>query len=235
MNLNAAHLHIMLNHFPIVGVFVGTGLLTLWLLWRREGIALAGLWTFVGAGLWRSRSTSSATRLEDVVENMPGISHAAIHRHQEAALWVLIGLLVLAAAPRGSCGAGAAARSRAGCSSACGSSPWWRPGITAWAAELGGEIHHPEIRPGWTPPPAGAEHKTGLERPGLLVPDLPRRAHGRCLPGAALGVRWAARPGPGGGAPPSGSRRLRLFLRGLLGSLRAAPSPDRCSSRPSWS
>lgn len=173
MNLNAAHLHIMLNHFPIVGVVVGTGLLTLWLLWRKEGVVLAALWTFVGSGIAVIPVYLLGDPAKDVVENMPGISRAAIHRHDDAALWVLISLLLLAAA-----------------------SAWilWRrrgdqirrgpmilgvwvlalvaSGITAWAAELGGEIHHPEIKPGWTPPPASAEHKTDLERPALPVPGL---------------------------------------------------------------
>jgi len=185
MNLNAAHLHIMLNHFPIVGVFVGTGLLTLWLLWRREGIALAGLWTFVGAGLMAIPVYLLGDEAQDVVENMPGISRAAIHRHEDAALWVLIGLLVLAAAS-----AWILWRRRGGPIRRGPLLGVWvlalvASGITAWAAELGGEIHHPEIRPGWTPPPAGAEHKTGLERPGLLVPDL-----------APPGSRPLVSPGP---------------------------------------
>lgn len=171
MNLNAAHLHIMLNHFPIVGVFVGTGLLTLWLLWRKEGVALAALWTFLGSGLSAIPVYLLGDEAQDVVENMPGISRAAIHRHEDAALWVLISLLLLAAASAWILWQRHGEQVRSGpmilgvwvlALVACG--------ITAWAAELGGEIHHPEIRPGWTPPAAAAEHKTDLERPALAAP-----------------------------------------------------------------
>ena len=170
MNLNAAHLHIMLNHFPIVGVFVGTGLLTLWLLWRKQGIALAGLWTLVGSGLSAVLVYILGNEAEDVVENMPGITHAAIERHQEAALWVLIGLLVLAVLS-----AWILWRRRAGQLPRGLILGVWvlalvASGITAWAAELGGEIHHPEIRPGWKPP-AGAERGAQSGAEGTMLPS----------------------------------------------------------------
>ncbi|MDP2479504.1 MAG: hypothetical protein Q8W51_07325 [Candidatus Palauibacterales bacterium] len=176
MNFNAAHLHIMLNHFPIVGVFAGTGLLTLWLLWRKEGIAVAGLWTLVGSGLSAVPVYILGNEAEDVVENMPGITHAAIERHQEAALWVLIGLLVLAVLSAWILWRRRAGRVPRGPILAVWVLALVASGITAWAAELGGEIHHPEIRPGWMPPagtekgaPAGEEGTT-LTAPGVRLP-----------------------------------------------------------------
>jgi uncharacterized membrane protein len=158
MNLNAAHLHIMLNHFPIVGVFVGAGLLTLWLLWRRECVLLAGLWTLVGSGLASIPVYLLGDEAEDVVEGMKGISRASIERHQDAATWALVGLILL-----GLAAAWALWRQRRSPVTR-GVVTWiWIlslvvSGIVTWTAERGGEIHHPEIRPGWQrPPETGSE------------------------------------------------------------------------------
>lgn len=198
MNLNAAHLHIMFNHFPIVGVFVGTGLLTLWLLWRREGLVPAGLWTLVGSGVAAVPVYLLGLEAEDVVETMRGITETSIERHEEAALWALIGLLVLGAAAAWALWR----RSRSTLRRRTVVGIWILAlvvsGITAWTAERGGEIHHPEIRPGWQrPADTGEEGETG-ERGDTSLRSAPATTSGldraaAAAPGQSAAVASAAR------------------------------------------
>jgi uncharacterized membrane protein len=190
MNLNAAHLHIMLNHFPIVGVMVGAGLLTLWLIWKKEGLALAALWTFVGSGLAAIPVYLLGHEAEDVVEGIPGVTRAAIGRHEDAALWVLIGLLLLGALSAW------ILWKRRGLALARGPLllVWVLSlvvsGVTAWASELGGEIRHPEIRPGWERPAAGGEG----EGQGAESTIRPLRALQLADIASPAADEWSSRP-----------------------------------------
>lgn len=203
MNLNAAHLHIMLNHFPIVGVFIGTGLLTLWLLWRRDGLVVAGLWTLVGSGVAAVPVYLLGLEAEDVVEGMKTITEASIERHEEAALWALIGLLVLGAAAAWALWRRRGSPLRRGAVIGIWVLALVVSGITAWTAERGGEIHHPEIRPGWQrPAETGEKGETDEEgdtslrpAPGTAAgPERPAPATPAQSAVVASAARWSSVP-----------------------------------------
>lgn len=158
MNLNLAHVHLLLNHIPVLGPLFGIGLLAWAIVRRNESFFRASLWTFVIVGLFTIPTYFTGEPAEHILKRMglPGIDRHAIEEHQDAALFAFIALGVLAllsifllvryrraeTTPRG----------------------WaiatllvalWAASVLARTAWLGGEIHHPEVRSGATAGLAG--------------------------------------------------------------------------------
>jgi uncharacterized membrane protein len=153
--MNAAYLHLSLNHVPILGTVFGLLLLVVAVLRRNETLLRAAWVTLVIVALAAIPVYLSGGGAEELVEGEPGISHAAIEAHEEAALVALLavealGLLALAAL--------VGWRRRA--------APAWlgtlclllalvATGLMAWTAERGGRINHPEAHRGMAPADPG--------------------------------------------------------------------------------
>jgi hypothetical protein len=92
---DAAHLHLMINHFPIIGTIIG-GLLMVYALVRRDNSlqrVILVMWLILAAMTPIVMKTGEEA--EEKVENIAGISGKVIHEHEEAAelsLWLMIGL-----------------------------------------------------------------------------------------------------------------------------------------------
>lgn len=147
--MNAAHIHLMVNHLPLFASLFGGALLAAGVLMRQRALSRAGLVLALLAAAGGVAAAQSGERAEDVVEGWSGVSESAIEEHEEAAeaaqaAAVVLGVLALGAlaVPR--------ARERA--------ERWLTVasllaavavfGFTARAANLGGEIRHPEISDG---------------------------------------------------------------------------------------
>ena len=101
--MNAAHLHLLLNHIPILGSFFGLGLLSagavshggrLWL--TRAALAL-----FLVVGVTAVPVNLTGEPAEELVEELPGVTHRAIHEHEEVAEFALIAASLLGAVALG--------------------------------------------------------------------------------------------------------------------------------------
>lgn len=95
--MNAAHFHLIVNHFPIVGGLIGLLVLVAGYLLKKEQIKLTALGIFVFCGITVVMAHVSGENAEEIVEAMPGIDRALIHEHEEAtelfyAITVLLGL-----------------------------------------------------------------------------------------------------------------------------------------------
>jgi hypothetical protein len=100
LSVNAAHLHLAINHLPVVLVPVGLALLAFAVLRKSEDLMAAGLSVLVlsaatGAGVYLTGAPA-----EEVVGQLPGVSHEVIETHEEAAVLAavatgLAGLLAL--------------------------------------------------------------------------------------------------------------------------------------------
>jgi hypothetical protein len=147
--MNATHLHLILNHIPVLGTAFGLGLLA-WGLWRRsEEVKRSAFAVFVLIALFAIPTYLTGEPAEDGVKGLPGVSSPIIERHEEVAGVALTGVLVL--------GIGALASLlwfRAG-----KLIPAWlsvsflvasltASGLAAWTANLGGQVRHTEIRSG---------------------------------------------------------------------------------------
>lgn len=146
--MNAAHLHLLVNHLPIIGAFLAVPLLALALIRRQElsglrGAVLVLAMAAVGAGLAQSTGEEAEERVEDA----GWASERLMHAHEERAeiatpiaiLTALLGVGVLvwterkrAVNPALVAGLGLMATVSAG--------------TLAWVGASGGEIRHDEIR-----------------------------------------------------------------------------------------
>lgn len=83
--MNPAHLHLILNHFPVVTAILGFPLLLVALARRKEGLRDLALGVFVAAALLAAPAYYTGEPAEDVVEGRAGVSKDDIERHEEAA------------------------------------------------------------------------------------------------------------------------------------------------------
>ncbi len=95
--MDAAHLHLMLNHLPVLGTLFGALLLLAALALKKLDLRAAAMVTLVlaGASSWPAFATGG--QAEDLVEAQPNVSYAAIEAHEDAAKFANLGGLVLAA------------------------------------------------------------------------------------------------------------------------------------------
>ena len=93
-----AHLHLLINHFPIVGNVVSI-LLLVWALIRKsnELMKLALGFTIL-VTLFGYVSDFTGDEAEDQVKELSGITREAVHEHEEAADWAMDFLYGTAAA-----------------------------------------------------------------------------------------------------------------------------------------
>ena len=92
---SAPHWHILLNHFPSVGVVIGFGLLLASFYLRSEDLRRASLFLFVILALLTIPTyiTGAATRWQ--IQSTPGISGDMIAAHQDAATLTFMFVLAL--------------------------------------------------------------------------------------------------------------------------------------------
>ena len=145
--MSIVHIHLLLNHVPVLGVVFVT-LLLLFALVRHSGeIAKLSLALLALVGALSIAVFFTGEPAQEAVEHLPGPSERLIDRHEDAALLATIvtgcvGALAL--------GALAAYRRRA--------LPRWltlfalfaalgATGLMGYTANLGGQIRHTEIRP----------------------------------------------------------------------------------------
>jgi len=99
--MDFTHLHLLLNHFPVIGTLIGIGMMA-FALYKKEGQlqrAVLVLWLILAALTPIIMNTGEEA--EDTVENITGINEFALHEHEEAAeyaFWLMIGLGVLSLA-----------------------------------------------------------------------------------------------------------------------------------------
>lgn len=80
-----AYFHIVANHFPIVGVIIGSLLLVAGLLFKNPGVNLSGLGTIVFAMFTAILAYQTGDPAEDVLKGIPGVAESLINRHEDIA------------------------------------------------------------------------------------------------------------------------------------------------------
>ncbi len=83
--MDAAHLHLLINHIPILGLGFGAALLALGMVPKLKHFAPAGLLLLALSGLSAYPALVTGERAEDIVEEYQGASERAMHQHEEAA------------------------------------------------------------------------------------------------------------------------------------------------------
>jgi uncharacterized membrane protein len=88
--MNFAHLHLLLNHFPIIGTIVGLGLFLISLVGKNEDLRRASLIIFPAMALLALLTFFSGAGAQGAIKKIPGVSEALIERHQGAAMLALL-------------------------------------------------------------------------------------------------------------------------------------------------
>ena len=83
--MNAAHLHLLLNHAPVFGVLFALALLGLGQLRRSDEFSRLGLLCLIISGLAALAAMLTGEPAEEAVEHLAGVTERAIHAHEEAA------------------------------------------------------------------------------------------------------------------------------------------------------
>ena len=203
--MNPAHLHLLVNHFPIIGTYLALPLLVI-AAWRRadRGALLAVVLVLAISGATAVAANLTGDPAESRVESLPSVSKHWIDEHSERADYATVVAVVTAV---GAIGLLAWAMRRGETPLAglavLGFLTTISAGAMAWTGLAGGQIHHGELRaPGDNTSNAaerGGERAGGERgRPGGARPargGRPRRPRG---PGEAGEAGEAAEPGEAG-------------------------------------
>ncbi len=164
--MNWAHLHLLLNHIPVLGTVFGLVLLAYAIVHRNDALKKAALGAFVGIALLALPVYFTGEPAEEIVESATGISKTAIEAHEESALVSLVGVELLGIIAAIGL---VAARGRPVSAAVGGATlvvSLATAALMARTANLGGQVHHEEIRPG--APTPGAEHEVEHARSRIL-------------------------------------------------------------------
>jgi uncharacterized membrane protein len=145
--MNAAHLHLVLNHLPVVGLIFGLGVLIVSQLRRSPGATRVALWCLFAAALTAIPGYLTGEPAEELIERLPGVAKGPLEQHEDFAVFGLVGAVI----------SGLLAALSLFIWRKSPALPAW--GVSAvtlvavasavamgWTAKLGGEIRHPEIR-----------------------------------------------------------------------------------------
>ena len=96
--MNDAHLHMVVNHFPIIGTIFGLGILLAGLFFKNNILKNTAYSLFIVAAIFGFLSMNTGEGAEEIVEDFPNIGKHIIHEHEEIAEKLALVLYVLAAA-----------------------------------------------------------------------------------------------------------------------------------------
>jgi uncharacterized membrane protein len=93
--MNEAHLHMVVNHFPIIGTIFGLGILLTGIILKNNTIKNTSYCLFIISAVFAAISMATGDGAEDMVENMPNVGRKIIHEHEEMAEKLAIALYTL--------------------------------------------------------------------------------------------------------------------------------------------
>jgi len=144
--MSVAHFHLLLNHFPVIGIILVSLLLAVAYARTSDELTKVSLWALAGLGVISLIVFLTGEPAEESIEHLPGFSEAITEKHEEAALVATIAVGMLGAF-------------------ALSVLVWIRKhsvsrkvigtmftlaligsGIMGYAAMLGGQVRHTEIR-----------------------------------------------------------------------------------------
>lgn len=99
--MNDAHLHLLVNHFPLLGTLIATGILIAGILVRNNVVKNCAYFLFIISAICAIIAMNTGEGAEELVEDLPNIGHQIIHEHEEIAekfailMYILGGFSVL--------------------------------------------------------------------------------------------------------------------------------------------
>ena len=93
--MNDAHLHMIVNHFPIIGTIFGLGILISGMILKNNSVKNTAYVLFIVAAVFAAFSMGTGEGAEELVEDMPTVGKQIIHEHEEMAEKLAVVLYVL--------------------------------------------------------------------------------------------------------------------------------------------
>lgn len=93
--MNNAHLHMVVNHFPIIGVIFGFVILIAGMFFKNNSVKNTAYCLFIVASIFAFASMATGEGAEEMVEEMPSVGKKIIHLHEEIAEKLAIVLYLL--------------------------------------------------------------------------------------------------------------------------------------------
>jgi hypothetical protein len=90
--MNPTHIHLLLNHFPIIGTLIGSAILLYSIIKQQDTGKITGAFIIVIMAIIAIPVLLTGEPAEDGVKHLSGISKALIHDHEEAsekAFWLM--------------------------------------------------------------------------------------------------------------------------------------------------
>ena len=153
--MNMTHLHLLLNHVPVLGTVFGVALFASGFWRKSQQLNRAGLTVFLLSALIAVPVYLTGENAESVVKPLPGFSKAITEQHEEIAAKAFGGIVALGVAALAGLILFRGARTI----------PAWFgtsillasvvvSGLMLWTASTGGQVRHTEIRSNSGPAPA---------------------------------------------------------------------------------
>ena len=168
---SGAHLHLLVNHVPIMGALFALALFTSSIWYARGTLQRTALAVLVVVAIFSGIAKLSGDPAENATRGMPGVTRAATHEHEDMAdkAFLLaaalgIGAVVCLARWR-------TAELPSGVIVGCVAGNILVAIAMAYTGLLGGQIRHTEVRPGATAADALAVEPPRAPRAGSQLPD----------------------------------------------------------------
>ncbi len=94
--MNDAHLHLVVNHFPIIGTIFGLGILITGIVMKNNVIKNIAYVLFCISAIFGFASMFTGEGAEEIAEKLPSVTDQIIHEHEEMAEKLALVLYVLA-------------------------------------------------------------------------------------------------------------------------------------------
>ncbi len=88
--MNYAHLHLILNHIPVLGTIFGLLILAFGFIRKSDEVKQTALGIFILSALMTIPVYLTGEPAEEIVENLAGVSEAIIDQHEDWAYYALI-------------------------------------------------------------------------------------------------------------------------------------------------
>jgi hypothetical protein len=83
--MDLTHIHLLLNHFPTIGMIIGGGLFLVALVMKSDDLKLASLVILLGIALLAIPTYMSGNGAQDAIKALPGVPKAMMEAHESAA------------------------------------------------------------------------------------------------------------------------------------------------------
>ena len=148
--MTAAHVHLLLNHIPILGSIFSLLVLSYGILRKSDEIKKTSLGGFVITALLTIPVYLTGDGAAQIVSNLPGVSTAIIQQHDQAATITMVAIQIVGALSLLSLVLSRRSRQelRSWMTMGVLTLATISSGLGAWTGSIGGQIRHTEVRAG---------------------------------------------------------------------------------------